>query len=128
MVREALALQRHLRGGVQPLTVGYDGAYLTVCSEFELAIRDLIDRYVERAAVCASGARTPGASRRAAARGRELAKQFRARSAERTESIVRHAKGIFDRLGFRHELGFDRTRNYEAPLFGSRERQHKLAI
>jgi|GEM_PF-5308345 len=45
----ARSLQNQLRSAPSVITVVNDGAYLTVCAEFELTIRELIVRYVELA-------------------------------------------------------------------------------
>jgi hypothetical protein len=49
MAKAALTLQQRFPNSLAVMTVVHDGAYLTLCADLELALRELIIRYVEQA-------------------------------------------------------------------------------
>jgi hypothetical protein len=49
LARAALSLQQRFPASSALTTVVHDGAYLTLCADFELALRELVIRYVEEA-------------------------------------------------------------------------------
>jgi len=68
------------------------------------------------------------ASRGASARGRYLPEQLCARRPQRTESIVRHAKCVVNRVRLCNELRLDRTGDDKAAFLGGRQREHQFAV